>query len=77
MAGLQVRHFFSCCKAMNDHDSIGATVAKVLTVIVLWFGGIKLGDIQAVIGILSGLAVGGYAALQAISLWRREFRDRS
>ena len=73
MAGLQVRHFFSCCKAMN---SIGATVAKVLTVIVLWFGGIKLGDIQAVIGILSGLAVGGYAVLEFVVLWRREFKEK-
>ena len=61
---------------MNDHDSIGATVAKVLTVIVLWFGGIKLGDIQAVIGILSGLAVGGYAVLEFVVLWRREFKEK-
>ena len=62
---------------MSAHASIGATVAKVLTVIVLWFGGIKLGDIQAVIGILSGVAVGAYAALQFVALWRREFRARS
>ena len=56
--------------------TIGATVAKVLTVIVLWFGGIKLGDIQAVIGILSGLAVGGYAVLEFVVLWRREFKEK-
>lgn len=58
---------------MNEHDSIGATVTKVLMVIALWIGGIKLGDIQAFIGILSGIAVGAYAALNFVALWRREF----
>lgn len=60
----------------QDHDSAATVVSKVITVVLLWVGGIKLGDIQAVVGILSGLAVGAYALLQFIALWKREFKGK-
>lgn len=55
---------------MNDHP-----IAKVLGVIVAWFGAITLGQVQTVVAILSGLVVAGYAATQWYVLWRDKVRN--
>lgn len=61
---------------MEQHSDILSTVTKVLALALAWFGSVKLGDVQTMVAIISGLAVGSYAALQFVSLWRREFRDK-
>lgn len=61
---------------MDQHQDIVSTITKVLALGLAWFGSVKLGDVQTLVAIISGLAVGAYAVLQFISLWRREFRDK-
>ena len=60
----------------NDHDSFLTVLAKTVGLGLLWLGGVKLADVQVLVGICSGLAVGAYAVLQFIALWRREFRGK-
>lgn len=60
----------------EPNESVVAVFGKVATVIGLWLGGLKLADVQIVVAILSGLCVGGYALLQMVALWRREFRKK-
>jgi predicted membrane protein len=63
--------------AVNEpHDSAFAVVAKTLTVILAWFGTIKLVEVQQLVAIVSGLIVGGYAATQWFVLWRDKIRGK-
>lgn len=59
----------------GNHPTLGA-VAKILGYVLAWIGSWKLGDVQALAGILSALAVGGLAALNAYVLWRDRIRRR-
>jgi hypothetical protein len=60
---------------MTEHnDSILGPIVKVFSVIAAWFGAIQLAQVQAVVAILSGLVVAGYAATQWYVLWRDKIR---
>jgi len=62
---------------MNDHhDSTAIVIGKVVTLTLVWLGGVKLADIQVFVAIVSGLCVAAYAALQFVALWRREFKRK-
>jgi hypothetical protein len=54
-------------------DTTAGVLTRVAGVILAWLGSVKLGDIQAFLAILSGLAVLIYTVLQIVSLWRRDF----
>lgn len=63
---------------MNDHPthSPASIVGRILGYVLAWLGSWKLGDVQALAGIVSALAVGGLAALNAYVLWRDRIRGR-
>ena len=63
---------------MSDpHDSAPASiVVRIAGYVLAWLGSWKLGDVQALAGILSALAVGGLATLNAYVLWRDRIRHR-
>lgn len=56
------------------HDAIVAAGKPVVLLILAWFGSWTIGEIKDLAGIVSALAVGGYAALQAHVLWRDKLR---
>lgn len=58
----------------NDSDSLSTVISKIVIMASAWWGAMSLASIQATVAILSGIFVGGYALLQSIALWRREFR---
>lgn len=45
----------------SDHDHLGAAVMKTALWVVAWMGTVSLADVQIIVSILSGLAVGGLA----------------
>lgn len=60
----------------QGHLTAFGAVIKVLGVVLAWLGSWKVGELQALAGLLSALAVGGYAALQAYVLWRDKIKGR-
>ena len=53
---------------MTDNpDSTMGAVAQIVGVILAWLGSLKLGDIQAGVAILSGLAVLAYTVMQIVA----------
>jgi CHASE2 domain-containing sensor protein len=58
----------------EPHDSVWAAIWKVIAVAMAWFGSVQLADVQAMVAILSGLCVAGYAVLQAFVLWRDKIK---
>lgn len=63
---------------MNDHSdhSPASFIMRIAAYVLALLGSLELGDVQAVAGILSALAVGGLAALNAYVLWRDRIRVR-
>jgi hypothetical protein len=59
----------------NEPDTTMGIIARVIGVILAWLGSLKLGDIQASVAILSGIAVLLYTVLQIVALWKRDFRQ--
>jgi hypothetical protein len=58
----------------DDHGhltTLGAVV-RVGGLILGWLGSWKIGELQALAGLISALAVGIYAALQAYVLWQEK-----
>lgn len=49
---------------------------RVIATIVGWVGSWKLGEIQTLVGIVSGLVVTGYALTQWYVLWRDKIPAR-
>lgn len=62
--------------SQGHQDTMSEALTRVALVIVAWLGSIKLGDVQTVVAILSGLAVLGYTCLQAWVLWRDKISAR-
>jgi hypothetical protein len=58
----------------EHHDSWQTIAIKTATVILGWFGSWKLGEVQTLVGIASGLIVAGYAATQWYVLWRDKIK---
>lgn len=52
-------------------DNAGAVFGKLALLVLAWLGSITLGQVQTVVGILSGLAVLGYTVFK----WRKEMRE--
>lgn len=59
----------------QDSDFMGALM-KPLLWIGAWWGSVELADIQAVVGIISGLIVAGLAATNWYFLLRDRIRGR-
>lgn len=59
-----------------DSPEIRQPMLRTIATIAGWFGSWKLGEIQTVVGILSGLVVTGYALTQWFVLWRDKISDR-
>ena len=56
---------------MSTHnESTTEAVARIVISILAWFGSVKLGDIQAIVAIVSGVAVLTYTVMQTYLLWR-------
>lgn len=47
-------------------------VGKTAVAVLAWVGSWKIGEVQAAVGIASGLIVGGYVATQWVVLWREK-----
>jgi ribose/xylose/arabinose/galactoside ABC-type transport system permease subunit len=58
-----------------DHESTAGSVLKIIAVIAAWFASWKLGDVQVVVAILSGLAVLAYTAVKTYFLIRNKGRE--
>lgn len=52
------------------NDSTVAAIAKTLLAILAWFGSWKIGEVQALLGIVTALVVAGYTGTQWWVLWR-------
>jgi len=60
---------------MSDHqDTIWGAITKAILWAAAWFGTIKLADVQVVVSIVSGLCIGGLAALNLYVTWRDKVR---
>ena len=60
---------------MNDHqDTVWSAIGKAFLWAAAWFGTVKLADVQIVISIVSGLFIGGLAALNLYVTWRDKVR---
>lgn len=55
---------------MNDDSSAWGLFKAVVFYVLAWLGSWKVGELQAVAGVFSALAIGLFAALQAYVLWR-------
>ena len=62
----------------DEHGHLTALGAafKVGGFVLAWLGSWKVGELQALAGLLSALAVGGYAALQGYVLWRDKIKGQ-
>lgn len=60
----------------EHHESTMGAILRILGYTLAWLGSWKLGDVQALAGILSALAVGGLAGLNAYVLWRDRIARR-
>jgi hypothetical protein len=61
---------------MTQSDSFLAAFGRPLAVALAWLGSWKLGEVQMLLGIVSGLVVTGYAATQWWVLWRDKIRRK-
>jgi len=60
---------------MKDHQhGTEDVIVRMVTVVVAWLGSITLGDVQAVVGIISGAAVLVYTIANTYVLWRDKIR---
>jgi len=51
-------------------------IVRMVGVIAAWLGSITLGDVQTVVGIVSGLAVLTYTVVNTYVLWRDKIKAR-
>jgi len=58
----------------SDHDHLGAAVMKAALWIVAWMGTVSLADVQIIVSILSGLAVGLLALRNLWLSFRRTWK---
>jgi ABC-type nickel/cobalt efflux system permease component RcnA len=62
---------------MDQHqDGVWAVLAKSFMYVLAWLGSWKVGEVQALVGIASGLIVAGFAGTQWWVLWRDKVRGR-
>ena len=60
---------------MKDHQhGSEEVIVRMVAVVAAWFGSITLGDVQAVVGIVSGAAVLVYTIANTYVLWRDKIR---
>lgn len=59
----------------SDHESTAGSVLKIVTVIAAWFASWKLGDVQVMVAIFSGLAVLTYTVVKTYFLIRNKGRE--
>lgn len=60
----------------QHHDSLGSAILKSIAWALAWFATIKLADVQLIVSIVSGLMVGGLAAVNLWVTWRDKIRGR-
>jgi hypothetical protein len=61
----------------NEHtDSVATAAGKSAVVATAWLGSVALADVQAVIGIISGLAVLVYTVINIYIAWRDKLRSK-
>ena len=51
-------------------------VARIIAVVGVWLGSITLGEVQTLVGILSGMAVLAYTLANTYVLWRDKIKAR-
>lgn len=62
----------------NTSDTgIWTAIGKTAVAILMWLGQWKAGEIQAVVGIVSGLVVTGFVGTQWIVLWREKIARKA
>lgn len=59
----------------TDHESTAGSILKILAVIAAWFASWKLGDVQVMVAILSGLAVLAYTLVKTYFLIKNRGRE--
>lgn len=60
----------------HEHSDMAEVLTRVGAVIVAWVGSITLGDVQALVGIVSGLAVLVYTVFNTYVLYRDKVKRR-
>jgi hypothetical protein len=62
---------------MTSHeDTFPALIGKVALYILAWIGSWKIGEVQALAGVLSALVIAAVGALNGYVIWRDKIRYR-